>query len=125
MPQDEKGKGSPFPVSLSFLWVCSHSLRNSSEIAQPMNPRLLVGKLTRLGKIVGKFALLTPNHVAIVAAYWSRAVVGIQRPLLPATSGPPSASVGKFPYTVFPFTAPPRTTWWFPHAWSVPPFVPG
>ena len=36
---------------------------------QPMNPRLLVGKLARFGKTEGKFAALTPNQVARVAAY--------------------------------------------------------
>jgi hypothetical protein len=34
-----------------------------------MNPTLLVGKFARFGKIEGKFAALTPNHVASVAAY--------------------------------------------------------
>jgi hypothetical protein len=58
---------------------------------------LLDGKFVRFGKIDGKFTAGTPNHVARVAAYWSKAVVGIHRPFWSASSGPPNASVGKVP----------------------------
>ena len=62
-----------------------------------MKPRSMLGKFAMFGKIDGKSIACTPNQVAKVAAYWSRAVVGIHGPLLPASSGPASASVGKVP----------------------------
>src|ERR1700722_13190114 len=83
---------------------------------------MAVEKEPMLGKMVGIWALETPNHCANVAAYCAVAVVGTQRPLEPESSGPPSASVGKVPYILPPFTAPPSTTWCDPHAWSEPLF---
>src|SRR5271155_5781995 len=73
-----------------------------------------------LGKIVGIWAGVTPNHDASVAAYCTLAVDSSQRPLLPESSGPASASVGKVPYICPPLTAPPITMWCDPQAWSLP-----
>ena len=42
-----------------------------------------------------------------------------RRTRLLASFGPPSAKVGIWPYTP-PLTAPPSTSWWLPHAWSLP-----
>jgi hypothetical protein len=62
-----------------------------------MKPKFVVVKFAKLGKMFGKLAALTPNQVARVAAYWSKAVVGIQRPFWSASFGPPRVSVGKMP----------------------------
>ncbi len=88
-------KGAPQNDTSRLLG--SEMTRSAQHWRQPMKPRLLVGKLARLGKTEGRLAALTPNHVARVAAYWSRAVVGIQRPFWSASLGPPSARVGKVP----------------------------
>ena len=84
------------------------------------NPRFAVAKLPIFGKIAGICAALTPNHEASVAAYCTLPVDGTQRPLVPESSGPFSASVGNVPYICPPFTAPPITMWCEPHAWSLP-----
>src|SRR5450755_1273816 len=75
--------------------------------------------------MVGRSAAATPNQEASVAAYWSTDVVGIQRPLLPVSSGPPGVSVGQVPNILLPCTAPPTMIWCPPQAWSVPPLEPG
>jgi hypothetical protein len=64
---------------------------------QPRKLRVGFVKFGRLGKMVGRSAAPTPNHLARVAPYWSTEVEGIQRPLVPTSSGPPSARVGKVP----------------------------
>ncbi len=61
-----------------------------------MKPRSAVAKRGRFGKTVSMLAGLMPIHFASVAAYWSTAVVGIQRPVL-VSSGPPTVSAGKAP----------------------------
>jgi hypothetical protein len=63
----------------------------------PRKVNVFVVKLARLGKIPGRFAAGTPNHDASVAPYWSSAVVGIQRPLLATSLGPPSENTGSVP----------------------------
>src|SRR5260370_37638803 len=65
---------------------------------QPMKPRLDAWKWARFGKIAFRLAGLTPNHDARVAPYSSIAIVGIQRPLLPESSGPPRAKACSLPY---------------------------
>ena len=60
-------------------------------------PRYGEANRPRFGKTVGMCVLSTPNHFAIVAAYWSTAVVGIHRPVL-VSSGPPTVNVGHVPY---------------------------
>jgi hypothetical protein len=50
----------------------------------------------RLGKTVGMFEALTPNHLARVAEYSSTEVEGIQRPS-PVSSGPLIARLGIWP----------------------------
>jgi len=64
-------------------------------------------KFAKFAKMVGKSAVGTPNQFAKVAVYWSSAVVGIHRPSLVASSGPPSASVGNVPKKSPPWTPPP------------------
>src|SRR5208282_1575870 len=64
---------------------------------QPRKVSVGVEKLPILGKIDGKLAGITPNHWARVPPYWSTDVVGIHRPLLPASFGPPRASCGNWP----------------------------
>src|SRR5688572_2853633 len=62
-----------------------------------INPRLVIGKFGMFGNTYGTSAVSNPNHVAIVPAYCSTEVVGIQRPrALPvsASSGPSFTSVG-------------------------------
>ena len=78
-------------------------------------------KLPISGKTVATSAGASPNHVASVAAYCSTAHVGIQRPRVSVSSGPPSWSVGKTePFDpghaveVAAATAPPSTNWWLP-----------
>ena len=73
-----------------------------------------------LGKTVASAEVGTPNHEASVAAYCTLPVEGTQRPLAPESSGPASASVGKVPYILPPLTAPPKTMWCEPQAWSLP-----
>ena len=46
-----------------------------------MNPKFCCEKLARFGRITGRLASVTPIHFAIVAAYCSTEVVGINRPL--------------------------------------------
>src|SRR5271165_6454734 len=74
-----------------------------------------------LGKIKGRLPAETPNQLAKVDAYWSTAVVGIQRPWAETSFGPPRTSAGMLPYIWPPFTASPKMKWWPPQAWSVPP----
>jgi hypothetical protein len=65
---------------------------------QPRKARLaLLVKFPIDGKIAGRSAGCTPNQEASVAAYWTEAVEGTQRPLLPESSGPPRARVGNVP----------------------------
>jgi len=73
-----------------------------------------------LGKTEASWLTGTPNHWARVLAYWTMPVLGTQRPLEPESSGPPRVRVGKVPYILPPLTAPPRTMWWEPQAWSEP-----
>src|SRR5580704_779434 len=76
-------------------------------LSYPTKFRTGVVKFARFGKMVGRSDVGTPNQFAKVAAYWSSEVVGIQRPSLVASSGPPSASVGKVPKKSPPWTPPP------------------
>ena len=89
------------PGYCSFITATAPgALRNGGvEPGGPVytNPRLALEKLPIFGKIAGSWAALTPNHRASVAAYCTLPVVGTQRPLVPESSGPPSASVGKVP----------------------------
>src|SRR5260370_38854292 len=77
-----------------------------------MKPRLAgqpaALKTDRFGNTVARSASLTPNQDASVAPYWSRAVVGIHTPRLPASSVVEKTKVGNLPYMSPPFTAPPR-----------------
>jgi hypothetical protein len=73
-----------------------------------------------LGKMVGSWAEVTPNHWARVAAYWTLPVVGAQRPFEPESSGPLRTGVGKVTYILPPLAPPPMTMWWEPQAWSEP-----
>src|SRR6476646_11718565 len=81
--------GCPVP---GFIRPCL-----SPDFCYPTKFNTGIVKFARFGKIVGKSAVGTPNQLARVAAYWSSDVVGIQRPWLVASSGPPSAKVGKVP----------------------------
>jgi hypothetical protein len=90
-----------------------------------VKPRVGTVKLARFQKMVGKSAACMPNHVVRVAPYWSTEVAGIQRPLLPASLGPRSASVGNWPKLSPPCGARPTIHWLLPHAWFVPPLEPG
>ena len=71
-----------------------------------MNPRAAAANFERLGNICATSAGLAPNHFASVAPYWSIAVVGIQRPWPPESSGPPSVRFGKRPNMFPPTTLP-------------------
>ena len=68
-----------------------------APVRYPRKPSVGVVKLPMLGKMEGKLAVGTPNHFASVPPYWSTDVVGIQRPLLPASLGPPGVSMGNWP----------------------------
>ena len=76
-----------------------------------MKPTSLAPKAARLGNTVARSDAGAPNQRASVAPYWSTAVVGIQRPRFSASFGPPSASVGYWPYMSPPFTASPMMKW--------------
>ena len=60
-----------------------------------MNPRSDVVKRPMFGNTIGRSAAATPYHDASVAAYCSTDAVGIQRPRLSVSLGPPSCSTGK------------------------------
>src|SRR5882762_1714067 len=89
----------------------------SSELIPYTNPRFTnVPKFTRFGKIVDIWFCGTPNQLASVVAYCTLPVVGTHRQFVPESSGPFNASVGNVPYICPPFTAPPITIWYDPHA---------
>ena len=56
----------------------------------------------RFGSAVASAAGVAPSQAASAAAYWSTAIVGIQRPSLPTSSGPPGTNVGILPYSARP-----------------------
>src|SRR5437588_9172245 len=60
-------------------------------------PRFNGEKLPSRGKTAGKSLAERPYQLARVAAYWSTEVVGIQRPRVSVSFGPPRASVGYAP----------------------------
>ncbi|MEA2693992.1 MAG: hypothetical protein QOJ16_3379 [Acidobacteriota bacterium] len=62
-----------------------------------MNPKSGLLKRLKLGNTVAMSVEVTPNQRARVALYSSTEVVGIQRPWLPESSGPPSLKVGTLP----------------------------
>ena len=72
----------------------AHSIQKRKE-SHPMNPRVGVLNRPMLGKTIGRSDALTPYQDASVAAYCSTDAVGIQRPRLSVSDGPPSCSSGK------------------------------
>jgi hypothetical protein len=62
-----------------------------------MNPRLIGLKAERFGSTAASAVASAPNQLASVAANWSTAIVGIQRPRSLASSGPDNSSVGIVP----------------------------
>src|SRR5580698_7715855 len=62
------------------------------RLAYPRKPMLDVGKFPKFGKTVANALDGIPNHEHSVAPYWSIDVVGIQRPRVSVSFGPPSSN---------------------------------
>ena len=62
-----------------------------------MNVSFCELKFGKSGKTVESALSGMPNQEQSVAPYWSIEVVGIQRPLVSVSLGPPSSNVGNWP----------------------------
>jgi len=72
-------------------------LPNRSIPRYPRNPIFFDAKFAKFGNTVESEVSGIPNHDANDAPYWSIDVVGIQRPRVSVSLGPPNANVGNAP----------------------------